>query len=325
MKFFDKIKDTKLLKKIAIIGAIMFGIGAFGTGITFAVIGEKIIETESGSNTYTGDVSSIIMTLYIENVVIKAEDRDDVLVEYQAIPKDYIPVVSTEEGTLQIKQRKKFKVGVDFRFMGFLRNGFQNSEIRISVPQKLYDNIEIRSDLGETEVIDLQSNDLIVKTGMGKSDITASADSVRIEAGMGEVIFNSTKEGGKKIVCDTGMGNVTVNNADFAQYDFSTSMGNLNINGLTGTGKINTDMGETKVRFAKWNGDMDVSASMCDVEIYLPKGSGAVVDASVDMGSIEVRLAGMDIKSFSGTTSFHGDGMHKLEIKANMGNVNISD
>lgn len=325
MKLIDRFRDVKLMKKILMVGVILFGIGVIGASVTFAAAGEKIADVQSGSSTFSDEVSSIYMELYSEDVEIKAEDRDDVFIEYKAIPKEYIPSVSGANGELKIVQKNRLKVGFDLQFIGFLKNGFQNSQITITVPQKLYNKIEIKSGLGDTEIFGLEVDTLIVKANMGSTNITASGDKVEIDSKMGEVTFTSTKENAKSIVLSAGMGDATVNNADFARYDFDISMGNIDVDGLNGTGKINANMGTIKVNVKKWTGDMKLTANMGDIDVSLPKGSGAVVEADANLGNISVHLGGLDSKNFNGTASFNGDGMYKLEVEADMGDVEISD
>lgn len=325
MKFSEKLKDAKLMKKLAIIGAILFGIGVIGMALTIAVAGQRINETVSEDFTATGDVSSIYLELYSQNIEIRVEERDDVFVECNSVPKEYLPKISESNGELKIIQKSKVRIGFDLSFITFLRDGFQKSEIIVTIPQKIYDKIEINSSLGDTKVTNIHTDELIVETGMGIANITATADNVEIEAGMGVVNFTSEKENGKKLIVSGGMGDVTIKNADFAQYSLDLSMGNLDINGITGTGKINADMGNITAKVAKWTGDMELNASMGNIEVTLPKGSGAVIEAEADLGSVDVNLGGLDSKNFSGTASFNGDGMHKIDIDASMGDVNISD
>ncbi|NLJ17155.1 MAG: DUF4097 domain-containing protein [Clostridiales bacterium] len=316
------------MKKISIIGLSLFVVGLIGSIITLQFVdkSEQLITDNITISNNLYDINDIDINLeYFDEIYLVAEERQDIKIEYKVFKESHIPSISSENNNLTVKQGGTFFSYFNSGSLKWYLNNNGKTSITINLPQKQYNRINFSTSIGEGKITDINTNSLVFFSNIGNFNITANSNFVDIESDLGSLEYTSLAKRGSTLEADTNSGSLTINNASFDEFDINADIGELFINGLTGKGKIETNVGSVDVNYAKWDGDLELSNNIGDVNITLPNGSGAYIESASDIGKVAVQLKDFNSTISSGIYSVNGDGMHKIKVETDIGNVKIRD
>lgn len=166
---------------------------------------------------------------------------------------------------------------------------------------------------------------VLVKAGSGNGDvrITGAGAEVLASTGNGRVDVSRTTG---TVKASTGNGRVTIEGAK-GKVDASSGNGDIRVVTSVGPVSANTGNGDIEVSIAKLepSADMSFSTGNGRVEVFLPVGYGAEVEASTGSGHVEadfpIQVRGrIDPTRLRGTI---GSGGGRLEISSGNGDVLI--
>lgn len=235
-------KSKKILCGIAciciLIGAIMMGAGlAMGGSINngFRIRGDifhlSSWRYDANEGRAIGEVSldvdefdSIDLDVDYGDIEIKRGNDFEVLIEN--VPEDEY-TVHQDSGTLKIKQKNSNVFNFGFNSLDY------DYRYTIIVPRDM-NVIKVNSAMGDIDMSNVNAEEIEVYQSMGAVDLqdVNVSDKLLIEQSMGEIDFIGVCEGSADFSNSMGDTDIEIlaDEADY-QYELSTSMGTLEING----------------------------------------------------------------------------------------------
>ncbi|MCL2109197.1 MAG: DUF4097 domain-containing protein [Oscillospiraceae bacterium] len=124
-------------------------------------------------------------------------------------------------------------------------------------------------------------------------------------------------------------GNITLDLPGYANlqsFEIGATSGRLNVNGLSGRGRVKVTSGNVNLTYADWNDALDVEVTSGNVEIKTPQNSGADLDFSRSSGSLKYDLNGDNGKlTGSATLTVGGHNVRRVWVRVTSGSVSIID
>lgn len=215
---------------------------------------ENINETFDGTN-----IDRIFVDLKVGDVNIVSYSGNEFKVEAEEVPKDKL-IINSTNSTFSIRY-KQFKWYEWYKHINLSWNGitafnFDNAEITIYVPEKIYNNFEFDSGVGDFSISG-------IKFINGDFDL-----------GVGEGTFSNLVSTGS-VEFDMGVGTNTFNNCEFADADISLGVGEVEFNG-----KITKSL------------DVDSGTGSCLINIdgnyydYKVRYDGGIGNTTIDEGTL---------------------------------------
>lgn len=239
-----------MIKKIAVVALILLLVGIVGGAFTFKSVNEAKDITEE--KVVSDDFDEIEITSDEASVEILPTSDSEGSVVLSGKSSNYRLSVGVEGSTLKVdvayRQNKLFT----FDFASVLL------DLKVYVPEKVYDSLQIGSDNGHVQVDDLQVKDAYVKTDNGRiklnnlesSKVTAEADNGTIDLKNVAAANVTVKADNGKIILDEVEGKLSgkTNNGSISlitsyldrPIDFETDNGKI---------KIQTEKDPTNVIF----------------------------------------------------------------------------
>lgn len=278
-----------MIKRISILASILLIIGV--TGIIFTIKSQfQPLETLEEKMVDSNNFNKVNLHTNNGGVTVLPTDDDQAKVELLGRnDQDYTFNVSIEAETLHIELKTKRKI-VNFNF---------RSDVAIDVylPKDLYEKIEIKSDNGQIELTDLQSNEVIANTNNGLVQLN-------------NIASNS-------LLAETNNGRVNVKNIQSNTIKVSTDNGRVslehvegNIVGESGNGVISliTDHLDRSLDLKTSNGKIDIQTAN--------PPTNAILDLKTGNGSIRV----FGEKDWD---TIIGDGEHIIKLMTDNGKITI--
>lgn len=186
--------------------------------------------------------------------------------------------------------------------------GFFSSSMKLDVyiPSNYSNELKLTSSSGSIHVKDLKLSSLQCTASSGSTTIdNVAADNFE---------YN----------CSSG--SITANGLTTKNTKLSSSSGSKKLTGFTGNLRSSSSSGSTRVEYASFDNDIDISASSGSVEITLPENSTFYIDASASSGSIRtdfpVTVVGSsDKRQLKGVV---GNDKNKVKIHTSSGSIRIS-
>ena len=305
-----------------------------GFGVSLAVLGTKNLEIDSSSNitdVTLVDGTSIesyeistpfdrieIDTSFYDVTIIQSDSADNVSIVAEK-PDD-----SFAKGfNAQVSGNTLYLTGGKIRWKGLAQfwedlahgiasgdfsNTFSAARISVTIPEKLYESLDISLGSGSLTVTELTANDIDIEMGSGsfkyygKGDFTAESLTFSMGSGKAETYSLGARK-----------------------YDIDIGSGAFDLNGLCGTGEFEMGSGSGTLGFADYNGDGEFDIGSGSLTIALPVDANADLDASLGSGKLVINACGVNrtIKD-SGNITF-GAGGAALDITLGAGRVNVQN
>lgn len=223
-----------------VIGNMNFGINGFGYRGDKEILYDEDIK-EIKSINIDSDISTIS--------VIRGEDFHI----YEEISKNYIHKIDktydiSEEGELKIRRK------APRRKKTLLFGSDDYGRIEITIPEKIkLENIEIRTNVGEIELEEVNSKRMYIKTNVGEaSGYEVSSDSMEIITDVGEINFDKSKT--KNLKADANVGQIDFYGEIKGNIEVKTDIGEANLDLIGDINDYNIN-GSSKVGSIKINGE----------------------------------------------------------------------
>ncbi len=212
------------------------------------------LEAVSDTVELSGDLDTIEVNMSYAGITI--EYGNDLHVEYD-LPKDYIPEIELNNGTLSIKNKNTLTIGNhgwnDFSMVIVIPEGTELDKLdvklnagNIEIADIPVDNFKVNCDAGNIEVdkIDCARMNLEVDAGnIEIRDCTITEFMVSADAGNIEM-HNSTID---TIKADADAGNIESHNCTISSGSVETDLGNINLRGDIGDVTTKTSLGIVNV------------------------------------------------------------------------------
>ncbi len=211
---------------------------------------ENINERFSAENIEYLDIDIITARFYLESY-----DGDEITIEAQNIPKDrYSFSCSNNKFSVKYNNARWYEW---YKILGFgwFEKDYNDTVIKIRVPDKEYANLDMDGGIGEYTISGLKCINADIDSGIGKSRFT-------------ECIISG------KINIDMGLGELSFENCSLNRSDIDGGIGQLDFSGKI-LGSLNADCGIGESSF-------DIDGYYSDYEIKSDTGIGEI---RIDRGS----------------------------------------
>lgn len=326
---------------VLVVASIAFGISVAATGIregqgfSVAIGSVPFLGTGEafGSNTKAGDIkaytfkndiSDIQIITSVAETDVRVEDVDEISVRYETETGGFNFNARVEGDRLVVKEQGGFL----FSILSFDN---KESKLEVILPQKEYDDVEIITASGNTDIEQLVCKDFnsVVTSGNSKYEIFAPVISVTTTSGYVEV-NNCTENKAERIKLDSVSGNHTISGFRCDEFKFNSVSGCIKAEGVSGKGSADIVSGEMFIDYAEWDNNLKLNAVSGEFDITLPEDAGVEIDLDALSGEVEVELkeddGDTDKSTFSGESNsgeLGGDNVHEVKVDLVSGEVSI--
>lgn len=207
-------------------------------------------------------------------------------------------------------------------------SGESDAELEITLPKKEYNDVEIVTASGNTDIDQLICDEFNSVVTSGNSEYDIFARDIDIYTTSGSVnVRNCTDRIAEKLTLSSTSGVHSVKGFKTSEYEFVTTSGVISADELSGRGQVNLVSGEIYLTFAEWNGDIEVDGVSGSLDMKLPENSGVAVNLDAVSGGVRVAL-GENNTYFSGesnTGNIGGENSHVLDVDLVSGEVYVHD
>ncbi len=326
---------------VLVVASIAFGISVAATGIRegqgfgisigripFLGTGETI-----GSNTKAGDVrtytfkddiNDIQLITSVAETDVKVADVDEISVRYETETGGFIFNARVEGDRLVVKEQGGYLLSI-------FNIGEKKSKLEVILPEKEYEDVEIITASGNTDIEQLVCKDFnsVVTSGNSNYEIFAPVISVTTTSGCVEV-NNCTDEKADRINLDSVSGSHTISGFRCDEFKFNSVSGCIKAEGISGKGSADIVSGEIFIDYAEWDNNLKLNAVSGEFDITLPEDAGVEIDLDALSGEVEVELreddGDTDKSTFSGESNsgeLGGDNVHEVKVDLVSGEVSI--
>lgn len=266
-----------MLKKITILGLILFAVGAIGSLTLFGTVGfsSNLIEIDQKSDIDAKDIMKLEVTTDIVDLIFVPHESDTISVRlFGKVPKkeqDNYQIITetTEREGLSIAIKSK-----DHTHFGF-NISFPDAEI--SLPNRIYDQMVIRSNTGDIEFEDLESKNLVIVSETG--DITFR------------------RFGGERAELKTVTGEIKFNEIEANITEITTFTGDVKFTGLNSDTTISTSTGDIEGYLHEMKHPLYIRTETGDADItYKESPNGVALDFQSFTGRADIDVPGMEYR-----------------------------
>lgn len=279
------------IKRISLIAIALLVVGVVGSVITFKTAYQSDWITKEKVTPSEGIDNLDILTNNTKIEVLPTNDTD-ITAELSTKNKKHELLTKVEDSTflIQVKDKQKSFISLDLFSFG--------TTLKVYVPKKVYDSLQVESDNGRITLEQIQANDVYVK-----------ADNGRIEI---EDIEGATVTG------KASNGLISMRNIR------STA---INVN--TSNGKIVLDHVEGEIFGATNNGAIELVGKDLDRPIELETDNGKIniqTEQEPTNVTFDVRVDNGKVRIFgeSNWDTIIGNGENIIKLKTNNGGITIT-
>lgn len=326
---------------VLVVASIAFGISVAATGVRegqgfgISIGGNPFLGTGEafGSNTKAGDIKTytfkddirdIQLITSVAETDVKIADVDEISVRYETETGGFVFNARVEGDRLVVKEQGGYLLSI-------FNIGEKKSKLEVILPEKEYDDVEIITASGNTDIEQLVCKDFnsVVTSGNSKYEIFAPVISVTTTSGYVE-LSNCTDEKAERINLDSVSGNHTIRGFKCGEFKLNSVSGCIKAEGISGKGDADIVSGEIFIDYAEWDNDLKLNAVSGEFDITLPEDAGVKIDLDALSGEVEVELKedddDTDKSTFSGESNsgkLGGDNVHEVKVDLVSGEVSI--
>lgn len=252
------------------------------------------------------DESKIIVNFSSSNIIVKATDEDNMRI--------------IQKSSKNLKDDEKFQViqgnnqiTIEKRRFGNLSNnwsfGYFKEVIEIYLPKNYNSDLDIKTSSGDIKF---------------DSDIILS--NANFSASSGNIVSKYNLQV-KDINIETSSGDISTETLTASTYKIRATSGNIKINSLTGSGKLDTSSGNIKVQYKDIEEYSEVTATSGNVKLTIQKGTSLEFKGKCSSGDINSNLdLNYKDKNHHEATAKIGNGPYKkINVNTSSGDISISN
>ncbi len=310
-------------RNLKIIRIAMWSIVAIGL-TAILILGISSSNGISGIFHFTKNIIDSDVTVQKdENVEINGVDK--VIVDFSS---NNIIVKITDEDNMRIIQKSNRTLKDDEKFQVIKGNN------QVTIKEGNFENLTDLWNFGNTEdLIEIYvpknyNSDLDIETSSGdiefESDMKLS--NVNFSASSGSIVSKWNMDV-KDINIETSSGDISIETLTTPTYKIKASSGEIKINSLTGSGKIDTSSGDIKVQYKDVEEYSEVTASSGEIDLKLPEGISFEFKGKCGSGEINSSLdLNYEDEDHHEATMKSGNGSYKkINANTSSGDISISN
>lgn len=228
----------------------------------------------------------------------------------------------TKDGNLSVKVENE---GTEFVFGNNSINISGNTRVRnfsesvtiikceVFVPEEYQKDMQLDSANSNIKLSSLNLNEVEIDSQNGSIDLAGvNCKELNARTNNGSISLGTVKlESGE---LDTNNGNIELDEVSCNEMKAKSNNGNVSMDGITGSLKVETDIGKVKIKYITFNDAYKVRAksSLGNIILRFPRGSKIVASTKTNMGNIE--------------NDFEGNyGTPNVIASTSMGNIKITE
>ncbi|WP_186575933.1 DUF4097 family beta strand repeat-containing protein [Aquibacillus kalidii] len=279
------------MKKVALSAFICLIIGVIGSVIYGKQLitvtkGEKVTETKEID---AKDIENIIVNVDVADLHVLPSDGDKITVKLNTTkqPIDDMEFEVKENDkvlNVTLKTQKESNFGFNFSLGSFINTG--SVDLYLSLPEKVYEQIEVTSDVGDIQIGNVNVSDLYTTSDVG----------------------------------DTELDQVTSENAKLI-----SNVGDVEVTQGQGAYHVETDTGEIELNLLKLSKDTYLKSDIGDVLVsIIEKPKDMVLDLKSDIGDVEVsNFEGVGRSTGNDLYVELGNNGPKLQVVTDIGEIDV--
>lgn len=235
---------------------------------------------------FTNIIDSNIAVQKDENLDIKGINK----IVFDFSSSDIV-VKATDEDNMRIIQKSSKNLKDDEKFQVIQGNN------QITIEKRKFGNLSNTWSFGYfKEVIEIYlpknyNSDLDIKTSSGdiKFDSDMILSNINFSASSGNIVSKYNLQV-KDINIETSSGDISTETLTAPTYKIRATSGNIKINSLTGSGKLDTSSGNIKVQYKDIEEYSEITATSGNVKLTIQKGTSLEFKGKCSSGDINSNL-----------------------------------
>ncbi len=264
------------------------------------------------------DLTDINISLASCKAGIACAVIDEIWITYKTGDMKVDFTAELRDGVLTITE----KTGSWFNF-----GKFQSSELTLTLPEKIYNNIKFELASGKISSDILKAQKMKGEVASGTMDLNAFAENMEFEVASGKLIL--TNCGGSdsnvdELKISAASGGVELNGYKTDTVDIDLASGSVTAKDISGSVSCDLASGHVDLAFSEWTGDLDLHLASGKIDITLPAGSGANVTFKRASGSMKLDLDGQSA-SMNGNSNMTvgGSNVHNINAETLSGSITV--
>lgn len=271
-----------MVKKLAVAAIILLVIGITGAIFTFKSY-FFVQKQEEYRQIEANDIEHIQINSNVANMHILPSNSQKVEVSWSNPNKkrNQLDVkISEKNGTLDIQAKLKHR----FRF---LQLGPSTIDVDIKLPNKVFQSLEAKNNVGAIKIEDIAADDMIVSndTGsIGLKDITGKQLQVKNNVGAIKIENIATED----ITVSNDTGKTVLKDIAGKQLQVKTKIGKIDLTDTVGKLQASSDTGAISISTKKIEHDMHLETEIGSITIAVPTiPSDVSFDLHSEIGSVK--------------------------------------
>lgn len=272
----------------------------------FTNIIDSNIAVQKDENLEINGVNKIVINFSSSDIIVKATDEENMRI--------------IQKSTKTLKDDEKFQV-------------IQGNN-QITIEKGKFGNLSNTWSFGNLqEVVEVYlpkdyNSDLDIKTSSGdiKLDSDMILSNINVSASSGDIASKYNLDA-KGINIVTSSGDINIETLTTSTYKIKATSGDIKINSLTGSGKVDTSSGDIKLQYKDIEEYSEVTATSGDVKLTIQKGISFEFKGKCSSGDINSNLdLNYKDEDHHEATAKIGNGPYKkITVNTSSGDINISD
>ncbi|GAA0737427.1 DUF4097 family beta strand repeat-containing protein [Clostridium oceanicum] len=188
-----------------------------------------------------------------------------------------------------IKNKKVIKIGFPFNLHIFDKKDNEKYIVKLYVPKKYNNDIELKSKVGDINIKSIDINNL------------------KVTANIAEIRGDSIKS---------------------KNINLKVSTGEINLKKLSGKLSCNNSIGDIKIECSKLVDDIDITNSTGQINLYVPEESDFNLNAKTQTGDIKNEFKSMNVNEKrevvkKSVSVKNGTGKYNISLKNSLGEIEI--
>ncbi|EQB89867.1 lia operon protein LiaG [Clostridium punense] len=251
-------------------------------------------------------VNKIVINFSSSDIVVKATDEENMRI--------------IQKSTKTLKDDEKFQViqgnnqiTIEKRKFGNLSNtwsfGYFKEVIEIYLPKNYNSDLDIETSSGDIKL----DSDMI----LSNANVSASSGDIATK-------YNLDAKGINMV---TSSGDINIETLTTSDYKIKATSGDIKINSLTGSGKVDTSSGDIKLQYKDIEEYSEVTATSGDVKLTIQKGMSLEFKGKCSSGDINSNLdLNYKDKNHHEAAAKIGNGPYKkITANTSSGDISISN
>lgn len=321
-------------KSIAALGFLCFIIGAAGLVYTFYTEQGRAGAAESiemERELDAAEIRALSVTTNVSHISLIPEQTDQIRVQLTGTVPDKVKKqlsltaeTSGDRLVVDLDIGKQLNIGLSLsQWISWFDQ--DKLELKVYVPQRVYDSVKIKSDIGSVNVDQLQSDRFELESDTGKIIVSRfDGGQLTAKSAVGRVELSDIRSDRLKVQSNTGK--VEVDGFAGNSLEIESDLGAVQLYNINSPIKVKTDTGKIELNADTIAHDTDLAADIGAIEVNLNEEPTALqFDLYSNIGKVSFKpgRADYEVNESGRLKGSIGSGGPVLRIKTDVGKITV--